>query len=304
MNTKFLNFNILRILSCAGVILLAYACGNNSTKVEKESTDTIETAKSKKSDLNKAKQIFYSLPSPIETAMLIKHAGAKFNPDFLNPITSVSRYTANNSKALNLGVYGADLSFSSMFDQSQYSLKYLSTAKKLADELGILNAIDKAIVTRMEKNINNRDSLMEIISETFMNSNSFLKENGRAEVAATILVGGWVEGFYIATKISKSTTSNKEIVDRIVDQRLSLSTLINLLNEYKKDASIASLLVDLNDINVTFSKVKVTSTNVQPVMNEKTKVTTLKSDSQSKITPEILNELFTKIDAFRTKIVK
>jgi len=32
-----------------------------------------------------------------------------------------------------------------------------------------------------------------------MNSNSFLKENDRSEVAATILVGGWIE-VYISLK--------------------------------------------------------------------------------------------------------
>lgn len=304
MNTKLLNLSILQLLSYASFVLLIFGCSNNGTKVEKEMTDTIESTISKKNDLNKAKQIFYSLPSPIETAMMMKHAGAKYNPEFLNSLDNVSKYSTSKSKALNLGVYGADLSFASMFDQSQASLKYLSATKKLADELGILNAIDKTIVNRMEKNINNRDSLMVIISETFMNSNSFLKENDRSEVAATILVGGWVEGLYIAEKISKSTTSNKEIIDRIVDQRLSLSTLINLLNEYKKDANIASLLTDMNDLNITFNKIKITSSKVEPVANAKTKITTLKSSTQTKITPEIIDELFAKVDAFRNRIIK
>jgi len=88
--------------------------------------------------------------------MLMKHAGAKYNTEFLNSVDNASKYTTSKSKALNLGVYSADLSFASMFDQSQATLKYLSVTKKLADDLGILNAIDKSIVTRMEKNINNR----------------------------------------------------------------------------------------------------------------------------------------------------
>ena len=49
-----------------------------------------------------------------------------------------------------------------------------------------------------------------------MNSNSFLKENDRAETAAIILVGGWLEGVYIATKIAKATSSNKELVGIII----------------------------------------------------------------------------------------
>ncbi len=304
MNIKLFSYKVLQLLTFVSFAIFISACSNNGTKVENETSDTLDAQQSKKDDLNKAKQIFYSLPSPIETAMLMKRAGAKYNQEYLNSISNVSKYSTSKSKALNLGVYGADLSFSSMFDQSQSSLKYLSTSKKLADDLGILNAIDKTIVSRMEKNINNRDSLMAIISETFMNSNSFLKENDRAEVAAIILVGGWVEGLYIATKVAKSTTANKEIIERIIDQRLSLNTLINLLNEYKNDENVASLIPDMNELNTVFSKIKITSSKIEPTTNEKTKVTTLKTNTQTKMSPEVFDELVKKVDLFRNKIIK
>ena len=42
--------------------------------------------------LNTAKRIFYSLPSPLETAMLIKNAGAVYNEELLNPTGNTSMY--------------------------------------------------------------------------------------------------------------------------------------------------------------------------------------------------------------------
>lgn len=296
---KISNLSILALFF-AGALMIG--CDGNSGDVEDQIEDSVNVDNDMNDDFNKAKQVFYSLPSPIETAMLMKRAGAKYNQDYLNPLENLGNYTTTRSMALNLGVYSADLSFASMFDQSQASIKYLSATKKLADDLGILNAIDKSIIERMEQNINNRDSLMEIISETFMNSNSFLKENDRAEVAAIILIGGWVEGLYIATQIAKNTSSNKEIIDRIVDQRLSLSTLLSLMNEYKSDPNVAALLPEMEKIKAIFDKIEISSSKIEAVTTGDK--TTLQTKTEIKITPEVFDELCKTVEEFRNSIIK
>ncbi|PLX01126.1 MAG: hypothetical protein C0594_14270, partial [Marinilabiliales bacterium] len=153
-------------------------------------------------------------------------------------------------------------------------------------------------------NVNNRDSLMEIISETFMNSNSFLKENDRAETAAIILVGGWVEGLYIATKIARATDQNSEIIDRIVHQRLSLATLISLLEEYEdNDENVSSLLPELRAIKAIYDKIQVASSDIVAETDAESGKTIIKSNTESSISPEVFEELCVKTDEFRTKIV-
>lgn len=301
MNFKGIKFKILTAASIFGLAFTLNSCGgdgNNEEQID-ENIDEQEVV----DEFNKAKQVFYSLPSPIETAMLLKRAGAKFNPEFLNKMENMANYTTNKSMALNLGVYSADLSFASMFDQKQFSTKYLAATKKLADELGILNAIDQSYIDRMEANLNNRDSLMEIISETFMNSNSFLKENDRAEIAGIILAGGWVEGLYIACKISQTTPQNKEIIDRIIDQSLSLATLISMLSEYSTDENVKSILPDLEKIKAIFDKVVVSKSKIEAVEDANGK-TILKTESTSSISPEILNELYAAVEEIRAKITK
>ncbi len=288
-----------------GTALFLSSCGNGGQNnvIEDEIDDSINEEEMVVNNLDKAKQVFYSLPSPIETAMLMKRAGAKYNEEFLNSIENLPNYTTTKSMALNLGVYSADLSFASMFDQSQASIKYLTSTKKLAENLGILNAVEQSTVKRMEGNVNNRDSLMEIISETLMNSNSFLKENDRAEVAALILTGGWIEGLYIATKIAKSTSSNKELVNRIIDQRLSLKTLNSLLEEYKDDENIASIYEDLQKISALYEKVEVTTSKIETEEVEG-KSTVLKSNSQVSITDEVFDNICATVDEVRNNITK
>jgi hypothetical protein len=291
------------VVAFLGIALFFSACNNGGNNVEEQIDDSINEEEMVSDDLDKAKQVFYSLPSPIETAMLMKRAGAKYNEEFLNNIANLPNYTTTKSMALNLGVFSADLSFASMFDQSQASVKYLTATKKLAENLGILNAVEQSTVKRMEGNVNNRDSLMEIISETLMNSNSFLKENDRAEVAALILAGGWIEGLYIATKIAKSTAENKELVNRIVDQRLSLKTLNSLLEEYKTDENIKAVYEDLKKISDLYDQVEVSTSKIEMV-EAKGESTTLKSKTDIQITDKVFNEICTTVDKLRNNITK
>ena len=135
--------------------------GDQSKKLEKSLTkEDSESSDKLKKDFNKAKQIFYSLPSPIETAMLIRRAGVDFDETLLNKKENYSNYTTSLKKALNLGIYSTDLSYASMFEQTQIAIQYMSITKLMAQDLGILSAIDERILRRLETNINNRDSIM------------------------------------------------------------------------------------------------------------------------------------------------
>jgi hypothetical protein len=123
-------------------IALLSGCGSGGDKkgpkdepvVPKDNTQAI-------ADVNQAKKIFEALPSPLESAMLIKSAGGSFDPKFLNSIENTKLYTTNSSQALNLGIYTCDLSFASLYDQTQLIISYMNAAKKMADGLGILDAI-------------------------------------------------------------------------------------------------------------------------------------------------------------------
>jgi len=296
-----LQLSILTLLF--GAFLFSCSNPEQSTTPEEE-IDNMVVDQQLEEDFNQAKQVFYSLPSPIETAMLMKRAGAKYDENLLNPITNIPNYNTTLHKALNLGIYSADLSFVSMFDQSQASIKYLSATKRLADDLGILNAVDQSYIKRMENNINSRDSLMEIISETFMNSNAFLKENKRPELAAIVLAGGWIEGLYIASQITKNTTDNQELRDRVIDQRLSLTTLLSLLDKYKNDENIKSVSEDFKKIQAIYDNIDVSTSGVTAVVDEKTNVTTLESTTTSVFTNEDFLKLSDLVSEIRNNYTK
>src|SRR5690606_37115825 len=60
---------------------------------------------------NELQKIFFSIPSPVEMAALIKEKGYRFDLSMLNKTENVDRYTGETRQAVNLGIYGADLSY-------------------------------------------------------------------------------------------------------------------------------------------------------------------------------------------------
>lgn len=257
-------------------------------------------------DFSKSKLIFYSLPSPLETAMLIKKSGVTYNEAILNPLGNVSRYTTNRQMALNLGVYSADLSFISLFDQTQTAMKYMANAQKLAEGLGIIDAIDKQTMQRLEENMNNRDVVMEIISESFMNSNALLNENDRPAMALMVLTGGWIEGLYIATTLTDGDMdNNKRLLDKIIYQKLALYTVINMLESYKTEyADIQKLYDQMNELKLIYDEVKIVNTsNVEANTDAENRITTIKADSETFISKEVFEQLYNKVKEIRSEFI-
>lgn len=297
MNLKFK----IRYTSILSLSLLIFSC-NNTTSTEEEvaGSDTMQT---KQKD-SKAQEVFYSIPSPIETISLLKSAGAKYNASYLNPTENVSKYTSVTSKALNLGIYGSDLSFTSMFDQTQGSMSYLRCANKLASGLGINSAFNETTTSRLESNLQNKDSLLNIISDSYWTTDAYLKDNGQPGVSALIVAGGWIEGLYIGTQIANAT-QNKEVITRIGEQKLSLENLIGLLESYKADnASVVAVLNSLNELNALYNAVATTTKTTEASTDKKNNVTTLDNGSEFELTPAQLKEISEKVSEIRNKIIQ
>ena len=256
-------------------------------------------------DIKQAERIFNALPSPLESAMLIKSAGAKFDGSLLNPVKNVGNYISTKAMALNLGIYTCDLSFASLYEQTQLLLDYMNAAKKMANGLGILDAIKQEDIDKLEENINNSDVIMEVVSQTFMNSNSSLEDAGRTSTASMVLVGGWVEGLYISTQLVDMDQFNgNKLVTRIIDQKLSIDILLNLLNSNKGDPAVDELIVEVGKLQAIFSKINITTSPVRPEYDQATNATILKSEVQTDMTPAIFKQLATIVAEIRNSFVK
>lgn len=230
------------------------ACGGGQVPQETlhtdQAADSTQTARAKKT-----KNIFHNIPSPMETAALLKKAGAEYDKNILNDVMHVDNYTAASKQALNLGIYGADLSYASVYNNTHESLLYTNCAQKLAKRLDVTEAFNQSVFDRMEKNQQDRDSLLNIVSETYWNMDGYLKENKRAHLSALMIAGGWVEGLYIATQVCKQHDS-PELRQRIAEQKLPLNNLLELIATYSpEEPLLVNVQNDLKGVQQLFANV-------------------------------------------------
>ncbi len=247
---------------------LLAACGGNETQQDALQVDDGQGDATRTERVRKTKNIFFNIPSPMETAALLKKAGAEYNGKILNDVKNVNRYTSSTAQALNLGIYGADLSYTSVFNQTQESMLYTACAQNLAKRLNVSHAFDQSTVDRMERNRNDRDSLLSIISETYWDVDAYLKDNERENLSGLMIAGGWIEGLYIATQVTL-TNDSPELRQRIAEQKLSLGDLVGLMGTYPGDeTSIAKVKADLEALNKLFTDVTVESSGESTITQE------------------------------------
>ncbi|MBR6082268.1 MAG: hypothetical protein IKP62_05015 [Salinivirgaceae bacterium] len=291
----------LNLFFAAAIGLVTIGCSNNqgNSKVKQNIDINVDVS----ADINRAQQVFYALPSPIETAHLIQSAGVSYNMDLSNPVDNAEKYSTTMKKALNFGVYGADLSYASLFNQTQTTIQFMATEKKIAEELGIYDFVDADVAEHIESIINDRDSVMEILADGFTNASDCLKDAGRAEVAALIVAGGWIEGLYLATQLAGLSADNSRLIDLVIDQRLSLTILIKLLDNYKTLPNVSTVYDWLIDLQSTYDKVKATmsETKVETGADGKT---TFAAETKVEVNDKIFNAICQKADSIRSLIVE
>lgn len=248
------------------------------------------------------RQIFYHMYLPDEMSRLFERVGANYDPEITNPPDNFSRYNDDNKISIAIGIYGVDLGYSRLFDQTLATAGYLSSIKILSEKLGIPKNYFDDIYRRIEDQISNQDSVARITTDLYTRTDAFLKENGKDSQAALIVMGGWIEALFIATKILESNSNNIEIMDRIAEQKYSLNSLLSLLNNYQDDIYIAENILLLKKLKRVFDKFEIYYEQDSFVVDTISK-TISTSGYNSGLTPDIAKEIRRVISDIRTILI-
>lgn len=219
---------------------------NNSQPPVKAQQDSAEAAR--RQELQK---IFFSIPSPVEMASLVKDKGYRFDVNMLNKTENVAKYTGEVRQAVNLGIYGADLSYAAIFDEKQVTMNYFAGAQKLSSQLGIENVLTGDLIERLEKNQESRDSLLNIVSDAYADLNGYLKENDRSEIAALVVAGGWIEALYLSSIYAKD--NNPDLRKRIAEQKYALTNLLDYIGKFGDKESLREMKTDLESLKTIYN---------------------------------------------------
>lgn len=246
----------------------------------------------------------FSIPSPYEIAFLVKEENIDFNRDFLNPVNRSHNYINNFKKALNLGVYGADLGYLNIYEQTPDAISYFSAIKVLSQELDISNAFNFNTISRIENNMGNKDSLLFIMSSTYRDADIYLKENNRSELGVLILTGGWLESVNVLINIAK-VNKNPNIIRRIGEQKFTIENMIKILSPYYNESEeYGKLIESLIELAYDFDGIDIHYTYKKPNVYPNKKLTVINSESQLVMSEEQLLMISDKIVAIRNMIIE
>lgn len=268
----------LAILAFSAVIIAS--CNNTSTNTDESlGENTLDTtAKNIEQQKINAQNVFNSIPGPSELGKLVEDAALDYDGSLLNSI-EYNKYTSDNFKALNLGVYGGDLAYANVYEQSQDALLYLKCVNSICKNLGITEVFDAKTADRLQANRDNKDSLLTIVTKSFLQADKFLRENQRPHTSSLMVAGGWIEGLYLSAKVAVKS-KNKKFIKKMSEQGTSLGDLISLVDNAGITGDGTFIAEGLKDLKVSYDKIPANT-----VMND-----------------TLLGEIDTKVTALRKKI--
>ena len=287
------------------VLLTCSSCINKSNNDEANELDSLRTQRKITMSSEAINEIIKSVPSPIELTSLIKESGADYNSDILNNTSNVNNYTKSFNKAVNLGIYGADLGYINIYEKTYTSIEYLNTIRSLAEDLKLGQFFDFETLKRLASNNKKLDSIVYISTSSFEKMNNYLAKQKRDNISILMLVGGWIESLHLASTVALRTYS-KNLIDRVGEQKISLDQMIILLTLFKDDPAFDNLSKDINKLKILFDGVKITYEYHEPVTKEVDGMLVVEDNSTSKI--EVSKDQFLKIastiEQIRNSLIK
>jgi len=201
------------------------------------------------------KEVLYPLPAPFEMTQMLSDIGATYSAKKLNPANKVEKYVTEQDKALNLGVYAADLAYVATFQQQQDVQTYLNAIKSLADQLGVTYDYSKLMSDEYKTRFENKDSLINIVTNTIYDTYQYLDQKSNPDLAVDMVAGVWVELMYIATSISEDSYNFSGLVDIISKQKASYEKVLSLLAARNSNPDIKTLETKLQVLKPVYDKV-------------------------------------------------
>lgn len=294
---KMLNKNILALTIAVAFLT---SCGD-SKKDDGNKDELVETQDTVKTNIVNVGGELFSVPSPIQTALLIQKSGITYDKSILHASNKVNTFSTDYSKSINLGIYGADLGYVSLYNQTQDALGYLASVKQLADKLGISAAFDASTMERIKNNVTNKDSMMVLVGIAYRGSDAYLKNNQRTNVSSLILTGGWIESMHFSVTAYK-TKPTEGVRFRIAEQKQALGSLLKILGN-STEPEVVALTAQLADLNKIYDGIQFKYNFVEPVTDTTKKLTYINSTTEVIVSDEQIALITDKIKEIRNKII-
>jgi hypothetical protein len=219
------------------------AAGKQQKKVEAEQVKTIE---------NKIEENVYPLPSSADVIKMLTQLEVGYIIGISNPVENSKKYFSSTTRAINLGVYGADLSYATLYNIQQEVINYLNSIRSLSNELNMSKIYNEELYEKIKQNFDNRDELVKILTSAFNDTYSYLSENDQQPLALLVVGGAWVEGMYLTTHVSEAAYQVAGISKVLLEQKKSFELFLDITKPYTTDPSVGDFIKLLDPVKKVY----------------------------------------------------
>jgi hypothetical protein len=255
--------------------------------------------------MEEIEEISRSLTSPVEIANLLLSREIPYSSAFITPSVDPGNMITEFDKAIGLGFLGADLGYLNMYEKTAANPGILESIGKLSNDLGVAQMFDQKAIKRLSGERSNADSLIFISLESFTRIDKYLKDDGRDHLSALMIIGAWIEGQYLATRVI-TQSNDKVLKERIGEQKIILGDIVLLASEYcNRSDEFRQLCEDLRKLNDVYSDIRITYSKTDPdsVIKNGALVITQAEKSEVEITDDQLAEIIEITGEIRNKLV-
>lgn len=227
-------------------------------KVEKEQVKEIE---------GQIETNVYPLPTSAAVIKMLTELQVGYIVGITNPVENSKKYFSSQSRAINLGGFGADLSYATLYNQQQEVIMYLDVIRSLSNELNMSKVYNEDLYTRIKQNFDNRDELVKILTTEFNDTYAYLSENDQQPLALLVVGGAWVEGMYLTTHVSEAAYQVAGISRVLLEQKKSFEMFLEITKPYLSDPSVGDFVKLLDPVKKVYEGIgtSLTEQNIKDI---------------------------------------
>ena len=223
-----------------------------------------------------------NIAAPVKLLADINKTGLNnYQEDVANPAENIEKYATSEQKALNFGIYGADLSYMSIHQRNSEMADYLINIRKLSDDLGLTSLFDQASLEKFDRIKEDPDSVKFFIFDKYDEADEYLRSNDRMTTAALILTGGLVESLHLVSIQIENGDATRDAYMIFLEQKNTLKNLLGLMESLEAEGNKISVKADVQMLYNKFIEV----------------------DSMAKFSKESIKQLHEAVDQVRDRMI-
>jgi hypothetical protein len=229
-------------------ILSVTSCKNRTAEKQQKATEMEQV----KTIENKIEENVYPLPTSAAVIKMLTELEVGYIIGISNPVANEKKYFSSTTRAINTGVYGADLSYATLYNMQQPVLDYLSAIRSLTNELNMSKIYNETLYDSIKKNFDKRDDLVRILTNAFNDTYVYLADNDQQPLALLVVGGAWVEGMYLTTHVSEAAYQVSGISKVLLEQKKSFELYLELTKPYMNDPAVSDFVKKLDPIKKVY----------------------------------------------------